>query len=109
VNLRGVRESGRLFAIPTYGFIATVLLMIGVGGWQVLTGNTPVSESAAFHVVPQHQISGLLVLALALRAFSSGCTALTGVEAVSNGVPGFRPPKHATPPTPLPSWAASPS
>ena len=93
MNLRGVRESGRLFAIPTYGFIATVLLMIGVGGWQVLTGNTPVSESAAFHVVPQHQVSGLLVLALALRAFSSGCTALTGVEAVSNGVPGFRPPK----------------
>ncbi len=93
MNLRGVRESGRLFAVPTYGFISTVLLMIGVGGWRVLTGSTPEAESAAFHVVPQHQVSGVLVLALALRAFSSGCTALTGVEAVSNGVPGFRPPK----------------
>jgi amino acid transporter len=93
MNLRGVRESGRLFAVPTYGFIATVLLMIGVGGWRVLTGDTPEAESAAFHIAPQHQVSGVLVLALALRAFSSGCTALTGVEAVSNGVPGFRPPK----------------
>jgi amino acid transporter len=93
MNLRGVRESGRLFAVPTYGFIATVLLMIAVGMWRVLTGNTPVAESAAFHVTPQHQVSGILVVALALRAFSSGCTALTGVEAVSNGVPSFRKPK----------------
>ena len=93
MNLRGVRESGRLFAIPTYGFIATVLLMIGVGFWRILTSDRLVAESAGFTITPQHQVSGILVLALALRAFSSGCTALTGVEAVSNGVPSFRKPK----------------
>ena len=93
MNLRGVRESGRLFAVPTYGFIATVLLMIVVGGWQIATGDAPTAESAGFTITPDHQVSGLLVLALALRAFSSGCTALTGVEAVSNGVPSFRRPK----------------
>ncbi len=93
MNLRGVRESGRLFAVPTYGFIATVLLMIGVGLWRALTPGGLVAESAGFPITPEHQVSGILVIGLALRAFSSGCTALTGVEAVSNGVPGFRKPK----------------
>jgi amino acid transporter len=93
MNLRGVRESGRLFAIPTYGFIAFILLMIGAGLWRATTSDGLVSESAGFTVTPEHQVSGILVLALALRAFSSGCTALTGVEAVSNGVPSFRKPK----------------
>ena len=67
--------------------------MIGVGALAGADRRRPVAESAGFGITPEHQVSGLLVLALALRAFSSGCTALTGVEAVSNGVPSFRQPK----------------
>jgi amino acid transporter len=93
MNLRGVRESGSIFAIPTYGFILTVFVMLGVGGYRALTGDTPTAESAPFAIAPDHHVSGLLLVALVLRAFSSGCTALTGVEAVSNGVPNFKPPK----------------
>jgi len=93
MNLRGVRESGTAFAIPTYGFIASVFLMLAVGGYRTVIGDAPVAESANVGVAAQHQVSGLLLVALVLRAFSSGCTALTGVEAVSNGVPNFRPPK----------------
>ena len=93
VNLRGVKESGTLFAIPTYGFVATVLLMIGVGIFQILMGHPPVAESAAYPIIPVTDATGVLILVLAMRAFASGCTALTGVEAVSNGVPNFRVPK----------------
>ena len=89
MNLRGVKESGTVFAIPTYGFIAVILIMIAVGGVRTLTGNAPIAESASFQVQPEVQASGLVVLLLAMRAFASGCTALTGVEAVSNGVPNF--------------------
>jgi hypothetical protein len=67
--------------------------MIAVGGVRTLTGNAPIAESASFQVQPEVQASGLVVLLLAMRAFASGCTALTGVEAVSNGVPNFKPPK----------------
>jgi amino acid transporter len=93
MNLRGVKESGTVFAIPTYGFVASVFAMLGLGLVQSLTGHTPVAESAHYDVVPTSQVSGLLVVGLALRAFASGCTALTGVEAVSNGVPNFKKPK----------------
>jgi amino acid transporter len=93
INLRGVRESGTVFAIPTYGFVLAVFLMLAVGGYRALTGNTPAAESAHYGITPDHNVSGLLLVALVLRAFSSGCTALTGVEAVSNGVPNFKPPK----------------
>ncbi len=93
MNLRGVRESGSIFAVPTYGFILTVFVMLGVGGFRALTGDAPTAESAPFGITPDHHVSGLLLVALVLRAFSSGCTALTGVEAVSNGVPNFKPPK----------------
>jgi amino acid transporter len=93
MNLRGVRESGTVFAVPTYGFVVCVFVMLAVGLVDLLVGDTPQAESAAFTVTPQHQVSGLLVVAVALRAFASGCTALTGVEAVSNGVPNFKPPK----------------
>ena len=93
MNLRGVRESGIVFAIPTYGFVASVFFMLVVGGYRALTGVTPTAESARFGITPDHHVSGLLLVALMLRAFSSGCTALTGVEAVSNGVPNFKPPK----------------
>jgi amino acid transporter len=92
-NLRGVKESGTAFAIPTYGFIAMVFVMIGTGLVRVLAGDTPVAETAHLDVVAEHGTTGLLAVALLLRAFSQGCTALTGVEAVSNGVPSFKPPK----------------
>lgn len=93
VNLRGVKESGTAFAIPTYGFVACILTMLGLGAFETLLGHTPVAESSPYGVASQGHLGGLVVLALLLRAFASGCTALTGVEAVSNGVPGFRKPK----------------
>jgi amino acid transporter len=93
MNLRGVKESGTVFAIPTYGFIAVVFGMIGWGFWRLLIGDAPVAESASFAIAPSQSVAGLAVVLIALRAFAQGCTALTGVEAVSNGVPSFRPPK----------------
>jgi len=93
MNLRGVRESGTIFAIPTYGFILTVFLMLGTGAARALAGDAPVAESAQFRIEAEQPTTGLLLVALVLRAFSSGCTALTGVEAVSNGVPNFKRPK----------------
>jgi amino acid transporter len=94
MNLRGVKESGTAFAVPTYGFVAIVLLMLGTGGLRMLSGHAITAESAHYSVAPTVAASGgLVVLMLGLRAFASGCTALTGVEAVSNGVPSFRPPK----------------
>ncbi len=93
MNLRGIRESGRAFAIPTYCFCGGVLIMIGWGLLRTLFGATPVAESAGLQIHPEAQYSGFALVFLVLRAFSSGSTALTGVEAISNGVPAFRPPK----------------
>jgi amino acid transporter len=93
MNRRGVRESGTVFAIPTYGFVAVVFIMIIWGGVRLLFGDAPRAESAHFGVQATHGSTGLLAIALVLRAFSQGCTALTGVEAVSNGVPNFKAPK----------------
>jgi amino acid transporter len=93
VNLRGVRESGRAFAVPTYGFVAIVLVLLAVAGVRLAMGQTMTAASAAYGLVPVHGTGGLLTFFLALRAFASGCTALTGVEAVSNGVPSFEEPK----------------
>ncbi|TMR37010.1 APC family permease [Actinomadura geliboluensis] len=93
MNLRGVRQSGTVFAIPTYGFITVVMAMLLWGAGRTLVGEAPQAESAHFGIEPSHGTTGWLVIALVLRAFSQGCTALTGVEAVSNGVPSFRPPK----------------
>jgi amino acid transporter len=94
MNLRGVRESGRAFAVPTYAFIAGVMLMIAVGLFRTLIGDAPVAESAHYGIHAEHVgLNTLAIALLALRAFSSGCTALTGVEAISNGVPAFRKPK----------------
>ena len=88
-NLRGIRESGQIFALPTYFFIVTTLALIGVGVWRVATGSVhPVLAEGP--VVSQAQP---LTLFLLLTAFSNGCTAMTGVEAVSNGVPAFKPPE----------------
>ncbi|MDQ1646751.1 MAG: hypothetical protein QOJ50_2935, partial [Cryptosporangiaceae bacterium] len=94
MNLRGVRESGKAFAIPTYLFIAGLAVMIAVGIGRALFGSAPVAESAGYHVRAEHAgLAGAALLFVTLRAFASGCTALTGVEAISNGVPAFRPPK----------------
>ncbi len=92
-NLRGVRESGRLFAAPTYFFIVTILAMIAVGAWRYLTGTL---EPAPLPSAPVPLGTGGVAALGAFRiltAFSNGCTAMTGVEAVSNGVPAFRPPE----------------
>ncbi|MEV0056940.1 APC family permease [Saccharopolyspora shandongensis] len=94
VNLRGIRESGRAFAAPTYLFVAAIGLTVAVGLGQVAAGHPPVAESAGWGIRPEQvDVTGLALIFLLLRAFSSGCTALTGVEAISNGVPAFRPPK----------------
>lgn len=92
VNLRGVREASFAFAIPTYVFIGSVALMVVVGLTRTLLGDRPVASSAEY-AVQGEQLTQAAVILLVLRAFSSGCSALTGVEAVSNGVPAFRKPK----------------
>jgi amino acid transporter len=94
INLRGVRESGRAFAAPTYGFVIVVMIMLAVGAYKVFFGGGLAAESAKYPIAPTVSHTGTVLLALLLlRAFASGCTALTGVEAVSNGVPNFRAPK----------------
>jgi amino acid transporter len=93
VNLRGVKESGRTFAIPTYSFVAAVLALLVTAAVRVALGQHLEAESAHYGLVADHRVGGLLTVFLAMRAFASGCTALTGVEAVSNGVPSFQPPK----------------
>ena len=90
VNLRGVRESGRLFAIPTYFFIATMFLLIVTAVGRLLLGNLVVAEAHPL-AVPS-AVQGLTIF-LILRAFASGCTAMTGVEAISDGVPVFEQPE----------------
>ncbi|MCC7128348.1 MAG: APC family permease [Microbacteriaceae bacterium] len=92
VNLRGVRESGKAFALPTYLFIASVLLMIVVGLVRIAVGDIPSAESAQYPIRAEQFTQAAIVLLL-LRSFASGCSALTGVEAVANGVPAFRVPK----------------
>lgn len=98
MNLRGVRESGKAFAIPTYLFMLSVVGMALVGLVRRTTGSLPPAESASLTLAPEPGMEQLGTLAMAfllLRAFSSGCAALTGVEAISNGVPAFRKPKSA--------------
>jgi amino acid transporter len=92
-NLRGVRESGRAFAIPTYGFVLGIYLMFAIAAYRFATGQHPQAISAHYPVHPEAHFAGLALLLLAMRAFASGCTALTGVEAISNGVPAFKKPK----------------
>src|SRR5205085_5756194 len=93
VNLRGVRESGRAFALPTYGFVACVYAMLLVGFAKVAAGSGFTAQSAHYALRHVAHTGGLLTVFLVLRAFASGCTALTGVEAVSNGIPAFEEPK----------------
>lgn len=92
INLRGVRESSKAFALPTYLFVASIAVMIIVTFVRTAMGDAPVAESAAF-TVRSNDMTGAAFVLLLLRAFASGCSALTGVEAISNGVPAFRVPK----------------
>ncbi|MGH3898067.1 MAG: APC family permease [Pseudonocardiaceae bacterium] len=94
-NLRGVRESGMAFAIPTYAFMIGIFAMLAWGFSRVLLfGEKLRAESADFELRAEgDQLVGLALVFLVLRAFSSGCAALTGVEAISNGVPAFQKPK----------------
>ncbi|MFF5900002.1 APC family permease [Streptomyces argenteolus] len=95
MNLRGVKESGKLFAIPTYLFVAGVFAMILWGAFRGLVlGDTMHAPTSDYEIKPEHEgLAGFALVFLLLRAFSSGCAALTGVEAISNGVPAFRKPK----------------
>jgi amino acid transporter len=91
-NLRGVKESGRTFAVPTYSFIILTFVMFGVAGAKAADGGLPRASTASQTLTHSH-LAGLALILLTLKAFASGCTALTGVEAISNGVPSFRKPK----------------
>jgi amino acid transporter len=96
MNLRGVRESGQAFAVPVYLFMLSVIGMGIVGVIREVSGNLPDAESARLTLAPEtgyESLGSFAMLFLLLRAFSSGCAALTGVEAISNGVPAFKKPK----------------
>jgi amino acid transporter len=93
LNLRGVRESGTAFAIPTYLFVATVALLIVWGMTKLALGDHLHAVSSGYRIKNTRDFTGFALVFLVLRAFSSGCTALTGVEAISNGVPAFKKPK----------------
>lgn len=93
LNLRGVKESGTLFAIPTYAFIFSILIMVVWAGIQIAQGVELKAESADWTITAEQSFTGFALIFLFARAFSSGCTALTGVEAISNGVPAFKKPK----------------
>lgn len=90
INLRGVKESARLFSMPTYFFLGMMAITLGIGFYDMATGNLgTVSEVEPIH----HDTLGAVGVLLLLRAFSSGCTALTGIEAISNDTQLFRPPR----------------
>jgi len=90
INLRGVKESGTAFAIPTYFFLGVTLLTIGMGFYRYFSGSlSPVTGVTMAEIEAVQGVSMFLIL----HAFSSGCTALTGVEAISNGIPAFNEPK----------------
>ena len=97
LNLRGTREAGSAFAVPTYVYMFSIGLMVVVGFAKLATGHLGSAPTAAYDLVaaPGHAdgLAGLAGAFLLMRAFSSGCAALTGVEAISNGVPMFRRPK----------------
>jgi amino acid transporter len=97
-NLRGIREAGRIFAVPTYVYVVSVAVMILAGVWRLLTGGLePIryTPEQAAHLHHQGAALGAVTMFVILRAFASGTTALTGVEAISNGVSAFRRPEAA--------------
>ena len=93
MNLRGVRESGLVFAIPTYGFVVGIFGMLGYAIFRISQGDVLLAESASWEIKPEAGFTGLALVFLVARAFSSGTTALTGIEAIANGVPAFKKPK----------------
>jgi amino acid transporter len=95
LNLRGLRESGTAFAIPTYAFIVVIVIMIATGLIRVFVLGQDLRAPSADLVISAEQshLTSFGFAYLLLRTFSSGCAALTGVEAISNGVPAFKPPK----------------
>jgi amino acid transporter len=93
LNLRGIRESGKAFAIPVYAFIISIIAMIITGLVKYAAGVPQAAPSADFTLETTGTLGSLAMMFLVLRAFSSGSAALTGVEAISNGVPAFRKPK----------------
>jgi len=104
INLRGVRESGSAFAVPTYAFMVGIIGMSLFGFYRSATGSLPQADSARFTLLPEQGaegIAGFAMVFLLLRAFSSGSAALTGVEAISNGVPAFKKPKSTNAATTL--------
>ena len=92
-NLRGTKESGRVFAVPTYAFVGLTLLMFGWAAVKAATVGLPLAATAGLPIPASTGLAGAAMALLLVRAFSSGCTALTGVEAISNGVPSFQKPK----------------
>lgn len=90
INLRGTRESASVLAVPTYGFLGCFAILIVYGFYRIYSGDiTPLAHSN----LPTTEVLPMLPLLLGLRAFSSGCTALTGIEAISNAVPSFQAPE----------------
>lgn len=90
INLRGIRESAHVFVFPTYLFVLGMLGLIITGVYQALTGPGPIFPPAAL----ARQELDWMMLALVLRAFANGCSSMTGLEAISNGVPMFKRPEH---------------
>ncbi len=112
VNLRGVRESGAAFSLPTYAFIVMMLALIGVGAYRYVTGHELVEISGALKVDPvsvrQHgggmsPVTGFALAYLLMRGFAEGCAAMTGTEAISNGVMAFKAPAQKNAATTL-AW-----
>lgn len=97
MNLRGIRESGSFFAVPTYLFMFAILGMCAYGFFEMTLGDLPMAESSELDITPkdgwEDPLTTFGLIVLLARAFSSGCAALTGVEAISNGVPAFKRPK----------------
>lgn len=104
LNLRGVRESGNIFAVPTYFFVISILGLIAVGVLRALTGGFAAVVAAPLPPVAMESMEPLTILLL-LRAFAAGCTALTGTEAIADGVPAFEPPEAQNASTTL-AWMA---
>ena len=92
INFRGVRSTARIFAWPTYMFIASIALLIGVGLYKYHTGHLEPFVYTQEHLKYMHGSMGVLTLTLVLRAFSSGSAALTGIESYANGVSSFKAP-----------------
>ncbi len=105
MNLRGIRESGTFFAVPTYAFMVAILGMCAYGMARLAMGDLPQAKSAALDMAPApgygESMTTIALIFLLARAFSSGSAALTGVEAISNGVPAFRKPKSTNAATTL--------